>query len=655
MSLPGLKPSVELEPGPSSPQLVDRSTGQSLPISDMEAKVLGVWDGEQTATSLSAKCLLQGVNIEAPQVKQFLQRLEKAHLLGTRAPDAPEAPAVPSVEEPTDLVPKLRGDLVITKSTTSKGTLEVKDPTSNRSFTLYDFEVSIARMLDGKRSAQEVLDAANRLGIPVTLPTLKTFLKQLRSYQFIDLSADAGGDTTWPKRKQWPAEVRELYQSALRLMRAGKFDEALGYADAMIAADSENEEAAALKKRIMDEALGSTEVSVPFDALHAETPSAIQNAPAPDPFADFGFNSAPPPTSELAPLPENLAPAEAPAPVVDVPPPAEAPQPSPMELLAPPSVPPVTEAPPAPEPLPQPAPEAVAAPAKRSRKGLFLGAGVALVVLVVLLRPVDGMAQLPCELQVDELGVPKATFAGPVTPPMVAPGARVEKGAVLARLVVPPEESSEGLDARIKDLEAKLAAARAPGTPKQLAKVKSHIKKFTSSVNSLKKIKKQSKKATEKQLAVLDEKLAKKEAELEKAKAELEALKKPDLRAEWRRELEELTSKKVLADVQKERAVIVAPAAGLFLAPETAPQKLAENDTYGRIVAPTFRAVTKEPLVTGADTAVFVAPSGRVDVKIFRSAAGVTARVEGSPRWVGARGTLEVASGKTPWLLSALR
>ena len=637
---------------------MDRSTGQTLPISDMEAKVLGVWDGEQTATSLSAKCLLQGVKIEAEQVKQFLQRLEKAQVLGAKVPDAPDAPTVPSVEEPTDIVPMLRGDLVITKSTTSKGTLEVKDPTSERSFTLYDFEVSIARMLDGKRSAQEVLDAANRLGIPVTLPTLKTFLKQLRSYQFIDLNAEAGGDSTWPKRKQWPAEVRELYQSALRLMRAGKFDEAVGYADAMLAADPQNEEAAALKKRIMDEALGSTEVSVPFDALHTETPSGVQNAaaPAPDPFADFGFNSAPPAASELAPLPENLAPPTPPpvaglAPSVEATTPTEEPKPLPVEL-APPSIPPVVAEEPAaaPEPVPETAPTA-----KKSKRNLFIGGGVALVVLIVLLRPVDGLAQLPCELQVDELAVPKATFAGPVTPPMVKPGAKVEKGAVLAKLAVPPEESSDALAARIKELETNLASAHAPGTAKQLAKAKSDIKKFTSSVTSLKKIKKQSKKATEKQMAILDEKIANKEAELEKAKAELEELKKPDLRADWKKELQELSSKKVLADVQNERAVIVAPAAGLFLAPDKAPEKLAENDTYGRIVDTTFRAVTKEPLVTSADTAVFVSPTGRVDVKIFRSPAGVTARVEGNPKWVGAKGTLEVSSGKTPWLLSALR
>jgi hypothetical protein len=59
--------------------------------------------------------------------------------------------------------------------------------------------------------------------------------------------------------------------------------------------------------------------------------------------------------------------------------------------------------------------------------------------------------------------------------------------------------------------------------------------------------------------------------------------------------------------------------------------------------------------VTDAQNAVFSGPGGRLDVKLEKTAAGVTARVEGQLKWVGAKGTLEVASGRTPWLLSALR
>ena len=638
MSLPGLKPSVELEPGPSSPQLVDRESGQKLPISEMEARVLSLWDGVQTATGLSAKLFVDGLDIEPWQVEQFFVRLARAEVLGVNAPVVPGfTPAGPGVEEPTDIVPTLRGDLIITQSATSKGTLEVKDPLSSRSFTLYDFEVSIARMLDGKRSAAEVLDAANRLGIPVTLPTLKTFLQQLRAYQFIDLST-TGGESTWPKRKQWTPGVRELYQSALRLMRSGKFDEARGYVDAMVEADPGNEEAAALRQRIYDEAMGASELSVPFDTLHTPVSesvlqtAAVEPATAPDPFASFGFHSAPPATAELPPIPQDVA-----------------------SMLAPPN-----------EPMPEALnylPAAAAAPAPvaeepalptppRNRRPRFIALGVGALVLVGLLFPVQGTAQLPCELQVDELAIPRAPMAGPVGAPLVVAGTRVEKGTPLARITLPADESPEGLDARIKELELKLAKSHPPATARELSRAKATLKKATAAVTALnKKIKKAGKKA----LPGLEAKLPEKQAALAAARAALEEAQQPDRRAEWKATLEQLSSKKITAAIANERSVITAPAAGMFLAPGSAPEKLAENDPYGRIVGATFRAVTREPLVTSAETAVFVAPAGRVEVKLVHNAAGVTARVEGEPKWVGAKGTLEVPSGRTPWLLSALR
>ena len=622
MSLPGLKSSIELESSPSGLHLIDRTSGQTVPISQTESQLLNLWDGVQTATALSARLFVEGLDVEPWQVEQFFQRLAKAAVLSGSAPVVPDfIPAAAGVEEPGDTVPTLRGDLIITKSPASKGTLDVKDPLTERSFTLYDFEVSIARMLDGKRSAAEVLAAANRLGIPVTLPTLKTFLQQLRAYQFIDLSA-GGGDSTWPKRRQWTVEVRELYQSALRLLRSGKYDEARGYVDAMVAADPTNEEATMLLQRIDAEARGSFELNIPFDTLHTPvgTPAVAPTLgpTGTDPFASFGFHSGPPPADALPPIPNDVAPIAAP---IARSRPAE-----------------VDE-------------EPIVAP-KRSRAPLVVVALLFLAVLGLLFHPVDATLTLPCELQVDELGVPRAPRAGAVGKPEVVAGARVEKGAVLARLTLPPDESPEAVEAAIKDAEAKLAASR-PATPaKDLAKAQAAFKKATAAFVTLTK---KRKKTPRKQLPAFDKKLAEKQAALDAMKVSLDVLAQPDQRAELKRTLEQLTSKKVMAAVQAERSVITAPAAGLFIPPETSPEKLGENDGYGRIVAPTFRAVTQTALVTEADTAVFAAPAGRVDVKLERSAAGVTARVEGQLKWVGAKGTLEVASGRTPWLLSALR
>ena len=674
VSLPGLKTSIELEPGPTegpatSPHLVDRESGQRLPITETEAKVLGVWDGVQTATALSAKLFVEGVDVEPWQVEQFFARLARTNLLAAGGPVVPDfVPSVPGVENPEDIVPTLRGDLVISKSATSKATLEVKDPVSERSFTLYDFEVSIARMLDGKRSAAEVLAAANRLGIPVTLPTLKTFLQQLKAYQFIDLTT-LGGESTWPKRRQWSAEVRELYQGALRLMRSGKFDEARGYVEAMKAADPSNDEANTLLERIDVEARGSLELNVPFDTLHTPVTTAAVEEPVPqaDPFASFGFHSGPPTADQLPPIPEAVAPVPAiavEAPTVDLPPEvssrgAASPHMTSKEQAVGPFGLSEVEGPSTslgvngPESVlfvrssDEPEPNLV--PAGKSRRGLFIGAGA--VVFAALLFPVNGTAEFPCELQVDELGVPRAQRAGAVGPALVSSGARVEKGAVLARLELAADESPEALEARIKELEAKLATAHAPGSIKAITKAKAALKKATAAVTALQK---RVKKASESKAPTLEAKLAEKQTALDAAKATLDELQQPDRRAEFKATLEQLTAKKVTAAVLSERSAIVAPASGLFLAPTPSPTALVENSAYGRVVGPTFRAVTKDPLQTSADSAVFVSAAGRLEVKLEKTVAGVTARLEGKPEWAGAKGTLEVPSGLRPWPLAVL-
>lgn len=284
MSLPGLKASIEFTSGEQGEGLVDRDTGTTLQLSAVEATLLRSWDGTVSAGALADLVLLQGVSVEPRQVEQFFARLERSGLLATPAPTVPFfSPSSPGVETEEDVVPLLRNDLIITPSKSSRSTLDVFDPAFDRSFTLYDFEISIARMLDGRRTAGEIIVAANRLGIPATLATLRTFLQQLRAYQFIDTNAPAADASTWAPRKEWTIEVRELYASALRLMRASRFEEARQYVDAMVAADPSNQEAAALRQRIDAEALGSGEMLVPFDDLHTPVSTAAVRLDDTDP------------------------------------------------------------------------------------------------------------------------------------------------------------------------------------------------------------------------------------------------------------------------------------------------------------------------------------------------------------------------------------
>ncbi len=342
MALPAtFRSSVELLSDDAGHRLRDAERGAVLSLSPSEATMLQAWDGVATAAQLAALLQAQGRAVEPTQVEQFFARLHRTGLLES-APAAPP-PATATVETEEDPVPLLRGDLVITASPTSRGTREVADPRAGRSFTLYDFEVSIARMLDGRRTAGEVITAATRLGIPVTLPTLKTFLSQLGAYQFLDTDASTRGSSTWAARRPWTVEARELHQSALRLLRAGKLEEARGYLEALVAADPDNEEAPALRARLDAEAAGQASVEVPFDALHAPIPRSTvvygqedrradadagsglptphaplphttvlyghaaaptEAAPEPDPFASFGFNGTPPAPESLAPLPD---------------------------------------------------------------------------------------------------------------------------------------------------------------------------------------------------------------------------------------------------------------------------------------------------------------------------------------------------------------
>src|SRR5688572_15637690 len=99
-----------------------------------------------------------------------------------------------------DKLPRFRSDLKVAPKADSKGLFEVTDPVANKHFTLYDFELSMARMMDGKRTAQGVIESSTKLAIPVTLESLEKFVRQLRAYGFVEdgeVSASAAAAKTW--------------------------------------------------------------------------------------------------------------------------------------------------------------------------------------------------------------------------------------------------------------------------------------------------------------------------------------------------------------------------------------------------------------------------------------------------------------------------
>src|SRR4051794_21417444 len=105
-----------------------------------------------------------------------------------------------------DKLPRFRADLKVAKKADTKGLFEVTDPVADKHFTLYDFELSMARMLDGKRTSQQVIESSTKLAIPVTLDSLEKFLRQLRAYGFVEEGIDVvveGAPKAWEPREEW--------------------------------------------------------------------------------------------------------------------------------------------------------------------------------------------------------------------------------------------------------------------------------------------------------------------------------------------------------------------------------------------------------------------------------------------------------------------
>jgi multidrug efflux pump subunit AcrA (membrane-fusion protein) len=126
---------------------------------------------------------------------------------------------------PNDVVPRLRNDLNVTSPPTGTGAevIRVGPAGSGDRVILHGFEFSIALMLDGKRTAQDVVTNCARLGLPLNIDTLENFLRQLKAYGLLE-----AGDPETPARirPEWNAVVRKLFQSALADARKGDVAEA---------------------------------------------------------------------------------------------------------------------------------------------------------------------------------------------------------------------------------------------------------------------------------------------------------------------------------------------------------------------------------------------------------------------------------------------
>jgi hypothetical protein len=172
-----------------------------------------------------------------------------------------------------DAVPIFRTDLKLDKG--SPGLYEVSDPATGRHFTLYEFELSIARMLDGRRHASDVIENGVRLGIPVDLDGLNKFIRQLWRYGFLALgeppAPQDGEEAGWGEREKWDEATRTLFQTGLRLVRQGRPQDAQSYFQAVLDADPGNAEATELLGAIER---GETMVAAPIGRRGGARPAA---------------------------------------------------------------------------------------------------------------------------------------------------------------------------------------------------------------------------------------------------------------------------------------------------------------------------------------------------------------------------------------------
>ncbi|MBI3184885.1 MAG: tetratricopeptide repeat protein [Myxococcales bacterium] len=387
----------------SGGRVIHIRTGDALDLSHLEVQLL-------------ARATAGGVDARDPRVKPLVRKLAGLGLLVPAAEAAPKSTSgspgtgvesegtsaeekKPSAE---DAVPLFRGDLKLVRRP-GRDLMDVKDPVSGKSFMLYDFEVSLARMLDGRRTNAEVIEAGQRLGIPVSFESLRQFIRQLERYGFLAPPGSPRPErqegTTWPKRQRWDDAIRTLFQSGMRLNRQGRYAEAAGYFEAILEQDPTNEEAQEMLAQMLRQPALPEAVAAP-----PPPPPSIAPVAAPIQLARMGAESArtqspPAPSPVLPPARgQRQPPVSSPAAGKQQPPvsSAAAEQPPVEPPSAADDVRPLNPAPTSPEPSRPAAPAQHAPPApsrtglaeakgrtRRWRLGAYVGGGLAALVLAL--------------------------------------------------------------------------------------------------------------------------------------------------------------------------------------------------------------------------------------------------------------------------------
>lgn len=627
-----------METTPGGRRLADSATGAILPLSEGELRLVELWGGRGTAVELAARAFTSGVYFEAAQVAAFFLRLSRIGVLDQTPPAVPDAPVVqPAVKQPGDVVPAFRGDLTLESAPGTRGVIQVTDPLSVRTFTLYDFEVSVARMLNGRRTAGEVLEAADRIGVPMTMAALRAFIDQLETLRFIDTAHKRTHVSTWKPRRPWSDEVRDLYQQALKLARRGDRHDALSCLESLLELDPRNEEALALNVRLSDVA-GRPAIGTSFDLLHAKAPPEVVG-PAVKP--DYPLAQGEDPFEALDPV-ANHGPQPA-APVVEGP--ALWPAPALTDTGAE-------------EDLSTSQQQEVLARKRPFWPLVLLAVGLA-TSLGALFLPVASVSESACTVELIELVTVRAPVEGRVAYD-VQSGQLVSRGQVVAHVV------TKGGNRDAAALEAKLVEARrrkaslAPAPAAKVAKLQKRVAKEVEQLEAAKKQRARLPKGTPaKKLAAADRGVKAREAALGKSRAALEALTHGQALAAAESTIAQLQQE--LEGTRKETASpdLVATEVGRWVV-EPRPLGSLTTDTsdvvekgaiVGRVVSTSLKVTPTQAEVPPTGKYVVTVGGDRLEARSDSS----KLYIDGEVGLAGRTCTVTVPEGSRPWVLTLLR
>jgi HlyD family secretion protein len=429
----------------------------------------------------------------------------------------------------------MRSDLrVHRKADAGKPSFEVEDPSAGKRYPFHDFELSIARMLNGQRTVAQVLQSAGDIGIPVSLPSFQNFVRKLGSLQLLDVSgslapvvAPTAAGTTWEVRNEWPEEVRNQFQNALKAYRTERFKDAAQHLQMLLAVAPQTAEALDM--------LAHVKAELAKDPAAQKAPSFVAtfNAAEATWFDDGDTGRSTSGEQQAAEVPD--------LPVAPL-------QPS-------------------------------------GKKWLLVMGGVVVAVAAGLAVPLPYSPAAKCQLEARARFEVKVPRAGVVAENLVPDGQWVEKGAVLARLDgSEAKKKLEALAAQVTVLQAK--AKLPPGNAKKAAAAK---------VKALKAEAEQKKAQTQLDQALAKAKqkktpvVAKAEKKLAVAKAAAERAVKDAEAAEGGagkaadEELAKLAEQKKSLEAALVALDIVAPDAGFLARSAKVKQTLSDGAVFGLI------------------------------------------------------------------------